>query len=223
MEGTRLQRQTAHAGHRRDSAQSTPRLTRGPVQLLVRELQQTAGNQAVQRLTQRYTVPASLDCGELVDWLNSNSPYAPEWAETRCNYAFQGQARVSSKTLPDGSIELRARGHNGLRVTVDCPIDRPNWAPSRRANRAAEVRAWQAMRATLDAHESQHRGIGQTWRGTLETRWRALDITATGTDAADARANLVATLEATQQQWMADAQAAQDAIDPFRGAVLTCP
>ena len=175
------------------------------------------------RILQRYTVPADLACGDVVDWLNSNSPYAPEWAETRCTYSFNGGANVATSTLPDGTVKASVKGHQKLSVAVNCPIDRPTWNPSRRANRDAEVAAWRAMRATLDAHESQHRKIGATWRATLESRWRAVDFSVTGTDKADAMANAQAELDSRKQQWGADAQAAQDAIDPFRGAVLTCP
>ncbi len=102
-------------------------------------------------------------------------------------------------------------------------MDRPQWSPSRRPNRAAEVQAWQSMRTTLDAHENDHRQIGGTWRATLESRFRALDVTVTGVDNADARQQLVAEIQSQQQSWANDAQAAQSAIDPFRGAVLTCP
>jgi hypothetical protein len=203
------------------------------VSLLTR-LQRQAGNQAVQLLIQastatpgltiqRYSVPADLECTDVVPWLDSNSPFAPEWAETRCTYTFNGQARVAITTLADGTVQMRARGHRGMSVSVSCPIDRPSWSPSRRPNRAAEVTAWQAMRAALDAHEAAHRGIGQTWRATIEGRWRGVDITVTGADNADARANLVAALEAEKEQWRAESQAAQDAIDPFRGATLDCP
>jgi hypothetical protein len=31
------------------------------------------------------------------------------------------------------------------------------------------------------------------------------------------------TVSSLQQQWQSDAQAAQDAIDPFGGATLACP
>ncbi|MGE5217815.1 MAG: DUF4157 domain-containing protein [Chloroflexota bacterium] len=174
------------------------------------------------RVLQRYRVPGNLACSELVDWLNANSPYTPEWAETQCNYNFNGGLTVSSENVARG-VKLRAKGHNKLTVTVDCPVDRPEWSPSRRANRDAEVTAWRNMRQVLDAHEGEHRKIGQTWKGTLEGRFRAEDVTVTGTDAADARQKLVDQVQADQKSWTADAQAAQDAIDPFRGAILDCP
>jgi hypothetical protein len=171
---------------------------------------------------QRYRVPGGLACSEVVDWLDSNSPYKPEWAETRCTYSFNGGLTVSSENVA-GGVKLRAKGHSKLTVGVSCPVDRPEWSPSRRANRDAEVTAWRNMRSALDAHENEHRKIGREWKDTLEGRFRAVDVTVTGTDAADARQQLVDKVQADQQSWTADAQAAQDAIDPYRGAVLTCP
>lgn len=220
------------------AARAFPRLGSSGRACAAMALQQTYGNAFVQRLVarlhdspsaagqlavQRYTVPANLACPDVVPWLNRNSPYAPEWAETRSTYTFNGQARVTTTTLPDGTIQKEAKGHRGLSVSVSSPIDRPSWSPSARPNQAAEVAAWNSMRATLDAHEQQHRQIAQTWRGTLDTNWKGVDVTATGTSDQDARTNLVSALQATQQGWQAQAQAAQSAIDPFRGAVLSCP
>ncbi|WP_322814461.1 DUF4157 domain-containing protein [Chloroflexus sp.] len=176
-----------------------------------------------QPLLQCYRVPGSLRCHEVVDWLNTNSPYAPEWAETRCTYDFNGGVQTRSETLRDGRVRVTARGTPSATVGVDCPIDRPEWEPTERPNRDAEVAAWQAMRATLDAHEAEHRRIGQRWRAILEGRFRAVSFTVTGSDAADAMQQAQDRLTALQRQWQADAQAAQNAIDPFRGAVLRCP
>jgi hypothetical protein len=172
---------------------------------------------------QRYTVPGALPCNEVVDWLNSSSPYAPEWAQTQCHYAFNGGISPSLRTLSDGTYEARVRGHGKLSVTVACPIDRPSWNPTPRPNRAAEVTAWNTMSTALNGHEQQHRQIGQQWRATLQSNYRGVDFTVTGVTQADAMQAATAQLSGEQQQWMADAQAAQSAIDPFTGAVLTCP
>jgi len=174
------------------------------------------------RSLQRYRVPGELPCSDVVDWLDANSPYKPEWAETHCTYDFNGGLTVTSKNVPSG-IELTGKGHPRLTVTVNCPVDRPDWSPSRRTNRDAEVTAWRSMRQTLDAHEDAHRKIGRTWKDTLQGRFRAMDVTVTGSDAADARQQLVDKVQAEQKAWADDAQAAQDAIDPFRGAILDCP
>ncbi|OAN38274.1 hypothetical protein A6A03_05130 [Chloroflexus islandicus] len=176
-----------------------------------------------QPLLQCYRVPGSLRCNEVVDWLRANSPYAPEWAETHCTYAFNGGVQTRSETLRDGQVRVTARGTPSATVTVDCPIDRPEWNPTERPSRAAEVAAWNAMRVDLDAHEAAHRRIGRQWRATLEQRFRSVHFTVTGSDAGDAMQQAQERVAALQQQWQADAQAAQDAIDPFRGAVLHCP
>ncbi len=197
---------------RRVLAEGQPRLTR-PQKLA----------EPSRPVLQRYRVPGELHCDELVDWLNTNSPYSPEWAQTNCNYAFNGGLRTRYRTLPDGMVEVTVSGHNKLTVSVNCPIDRPNWAPTRRPDRAAEVAAWAAMRASLDAHEQEHRRIGQEWRTTLQDRFRAVNFSVTGNSQEDAMAQAQAQTTADQQSWMTEAQAAQDAIDPFRGAVLTCP
>jgi hypothetical protein len=178
---------------------------------------------AVAPQVQRYAVPAELPCNQLVGWMSSNSPYAPEWAETNCDYTFNGQVNVKTTPQADGSVKADVRGHPRLSVSVNCPIDRPEWDPSDRPNRDAEVAAWRAMRTILDQHEAAHRRIGQTWRTTLEGRFRAVNFSVTGTDHDDALANATAELESRKNNWGADAQAAQSAIDPFRGARLTCP
>jgi hypothetical protein len=172
---------------------------------------------------QCYTVPGSLDCSDLVHWLRQNSPYAPEWAETACNYSFNGGVRTHSTPNLGGGVTVRAQGSSKSTVSVSCPIDRPSWNPTNRPNRDAEVAAWQAMLADLSAHEQQHRQIGQTWQATLQSRFQAVDFTVTGADEAEANANASQHLVDLQTQWGAEAQAAQDAIDPFQGAVLTCP
>lgn len=174
--------------------------------------------QASYPLIQRYPVPGSLDCGDIVDWLNNHSPYTPEWAQTRCTYSFNGGLRISPPDTSGGGVTLTVKGHNRLTVSVRCPVDRPRWSPSRRANRDAEVAAWASMRATLDAHEQQHRDIGEAWRGTLQAHFRAINFSVTGTSRADAMNQVRQTISSMQQQWVADAQAAQDAIDPFSGA-----
>ncbi|MBW4448471.1 MAG: DUF4157 domain-containing protein [Spirirestis rafaelensis WJT71-NPBG6] len=172
---------------------------------------------------QRYALPASLECNDVVSWLDSNSPYTPEWAETRCTYTFNGQLRVTFTTLSDGSVEARVTGHPKLSVSKSCPIDSPRWSPSQRPNRAAEVTAWNRMKATLDAHEQQHRRIGEKQRVIMENNFRVIDITGNGSDREQARSSAISQVVAEQGQWQQDAQNAQDAIDPFRGAVLSCP
>ncbi|MCJ7615620.1 MAG: DUF922 domain-containing protein [Desulfobacterales bacterium] len=205
-------------------------------------LQKTIGNQAVERLInsehggsishtlqhngnnilQRYRVPGHIRCSEIVDWLNGNSPYAPEWAQTRCTYSFIGNLRMNGNRTNDG-YEISVKGHRGLSVSVNCPIDGPSWSPTRRTNRNAEVSAWGSMRAALEAHEQRHRQIGQRWRQILETRFRAIDFTVHGSNERDARQKVREQIAQIQQEWISDAQNAQDAIDPFEDATLSCP
>lgn len=200
-----------------------PETTEGK-RLLAHELTHVVQQNATDLpVVQRYAVPASLPCTDVVDWLNTNSPYAPEWAETRCTYSFNGQLRVQFETLADNTVRATATGSPRLSVAKTCPIDGPTWSPSARPNQAAERAAWQSMKSTLNAHEQQHRQIGEQQRVVLQTNYRAVNLTATGSDRADALAQLQQQVSALQQQWVQDAQAAQDAIDPFRGAVLSCP
>jgi hypothetical protein len=79
------------------------------------------------------------------------------------------------------------------------------------------------MRAVLDAHEADHQKIGGTWQGTLESRFKALAFTIIAANEKQAAPKVTQEAQKAKSKWTADAQAAQSAIDPFRGAVLTCP
>lgn len=187
-------------------------------------LQRTLGNAHVTRLLQRnYAVPPDTACKDVVPWLNANSPYKPEWAETRSTYSFVGQLNIKSENLPDGTVKVTIKGHKGLKVTVDSPVDRPTWDPSKRPNRDAEVKAWNAMRKVLDAHEEEHRKIAEQERVKAEQKFQNLDISATGATKDEAKQNAITALEAEKAKWQADAQKEQNKIDPFRGATLVCP
>jgi hypothetical protein len=162
-------------------------------------------------------------CEDVVDWLDNNSPYSPEWAETRCTYSFNGKLRISPPDKSGGGVRLTVIGHKGLTVSAKCPIDSPQWSPSPRPKRALEIAAWRSMKSSLDAHEKHHRTIGQEWRATLQDRFRGVNFTVSGTDQADAMSQVRQEISSMQQQGNAEAQAAQVAIDPFTGAVLDCP
>jgi hypothetical protein len=203
-------------------------------------LQKAIGNAQVQRLIaalehsrssrlppsiQRYAVPGNLPCSDVVAWLDTNSPYLPHgWARTDTNHTFNGRATVTTRHLESGDWEAHAQGHARLGVSTTNSVHMPTWVPSARPDQAGEVAAWNAMVATLRAHENQHRAIGTRWHGTLETNWKGLDETATGSTRAAARAALVQQIQADQAQWQAAHQADQDAIDPPSPApTLTCP
>jgi Domain of unknown function (DUF4157) len=173
---------------------------------------------------QRYAVPESLKCDEVADWMNNNSPYRPEWAETACNYAFNGNVDVSAPVKAGkGNVSITATGNKSLNVTGSCPTDLPVWSPATRPGQAAEATAWASMIATLDKHEGVHRALGETWRAKLDQRFKTVNKTVTGTDEADATAKLNIAITDMRLAWEAEAQAAQKKLDPFRGAHLTCP
>jgi hypothetical protein len=173
---------------------------------------------------QRYTVPSSLPCADVASWIAQNSPYKPEWAQTACEYTFQPPALPYAwKPRADGTVEVTVKADKARTVSVSCPIDRPEWSPDARPNQAAEAAAFRAMRAVLDAHETAHQKIGKEWRGILESRFKALTFTFVAANETEAPAKVTEEAHKLKSTWTAEAQAAQDAIDPFRGARLTCP
>ena len=98
----------------------------------------------------------------------------------------------------DCVVTVRAQGHSTLSARVKQPIDQPTWnpTPARRPGRAADVAAFAAMRATLDAHEQEHRRIGEANRVVAQDNFRALDVSATGSTRAEAMRNLAAAIRA---------------------------
>jgi len=172
---------------------------------------------------QRYTVPSSLACTGVVPWIRNNSPYAPEWAATKCNYQFPPNIPYNWKPLKDGTVEATVSADPSRTVSFDCPVDRPEWSPDERPNQAAEASAFSSMRTALDAHEAAHQKIGRTWKTTLETRYQALAFKVIVPSEKEAAAKVSETAKAQTDGWAVEAQKAQDAIDPFRGAVLSCP
>ncbi len=128
-------------------------------------------------------------------------------------------------TSGQGTLTAAARGNDRLAIRVSQPIDRPSWnpTPQNRPGRDADVAAFAAMRTSLDAHEQQHRQIGEQQRGIQEKKYRALDLTGTGSTRQEAMTNVTEAFRLEREGWQADAQAAQSAIDPFTGAVLSCP
>lgn len=172
---------------------------------------------------QRYTVPSNLPCTSVVSWMKNNSPHKPEWAATKCNYQFPPNIPYSWKPLKNGTVEVTVTADDTRAITVDCPIDRPEWTPDERPNQAAEAAAFALMRTALDAHEAAHQKIGQTWKDTLEARYKALAFTLIVPTKDDAAAAVSAKGKEKAADWMAEAQKAQDAIDPAKGIVLACP
>ena len=168
----------------------------------------------------RYKVPMSTECKDVASWMDANSPYKPEWAQTACSYTFNGDLDTTPPRKTGGGVLITARGNSKLSVSVDCPTDLPEWSMGKGPKTQL---AWMKMIRVLDAHEGRHRKIGQDWRAKLEQKFKATNVTATGTDEADARTNLGQKLAESQQKSQDEAQAAQSKIDPFRDAHLICP
>lgn len=217
-------------------------------------LQRKHGNRCTQRLldnakhskaaiahgaapaVQRYVVPGDLACNDLVGWLGTNSPYAPEWAENRVNYSFSPEnfVNIKFKDTGEGQVEGTATGMKNTKVLMNTPTDLPMWNLSKRTNRAAELRAWLATLAAIRAHENEHIRIGTTWRQKLEAKARAVKLTATGNSRDDVQAQLAKQLQTEAESWIGEVQAEQDQfdIDSDHGAkayktlpvvTLTCP
>jgi len=137
-------------------------------------------------------------------------------------YSFNGGANVATSTLADGTVKASVKGHQKLSVR-SLPDRQTRVESVTRANRDAEVTAWRACVPpwTLTSHSNRkivlpgvppwkvdgERLISVLPAQTKPTRWRTL------------KRNSIR----EKQQWGADAPGRQDAIDPFRGAVLTCP
>ena len=221
MGGERSRRSEVEAGDHARARRSNVEPSNRARQLA--SLQRSVGNRATALFVQRWTVPAELACDEVVPYMDANSPHAPEWAATTSTHSFSGNVRVKHVNQPDGTVTSSAKGHPGVRVRVSSPVDRPQWNPTRRPNRAAEVAAWQAMRASLDAHEAEHQRIGRVNNAELDRRYKAVDLSVTGPDRQSNTADLTSQLQTEQQSWADWAQGEQSAIDPFRGANLACP
>lgn len=205
-----------------DAGRLAPQTTEGR-RLLAHELVHVL-QQGSSLALQRYEVPSDLPCADVAAWIGENSPYKPEWAQTACEYTFQPQALPYAwKPRADGTVEVTVKADKTRTVSVSCPIDRPEWSPDARPNQAAEAAAFRAMREVLDAHEAAHQKIGKEWRGILESRFQALTLKFVAANETEAPAKVTEEAHKLKTRWTAEAQAAQDAIDPFRGARLTCP
>jgi hypothetical protein len=178
----------------------------------------------IQPKIQAYRVPSNLPCNGVVPWLDTNSPFLPGWAQTSSDFSFNGNLNISApETTEGGLIRLTVTGHEGLTVSVATTIAKPSWGPSPRTNREADVAAWNNMMTVLSAHEQEHRVIGEGWRTVMQERFRAINFSVEAESRAGAIAQIREQLSSQQGSWIAEAQAAQDAIDPFNGATLTCP
>lgn len=171
---------------------------------------------------QRYTVPGSLSCMGTVSYMNQSSPYRPNWAKTSPHYTFVGATTDSNERLDDGSYIYTMQGRSSNSITHTAPQDLPNWNPTARPNREAEVAAWNTMHGTLQAHENEHVRIAEENRVAMETDWQNVNIEGTGASLAAARTDAARQLREDKALWLAQSQAQQDMIDPF-SVELVCP
>lgn len=157
-----------------------------------------------------------------VEYMNQSSPYRPNWAKTEPHYRFVGSTHDSNERLEDGGYIYQMQGRDTNTITHTAPQDLPQWNPTERPNRDAEVAAWSAMHGTLQAHENEHTVIAETNRVAMEGDWQAVNIEGSGSSLAQARADAASQLATDKALWLAQSQAQQNMIDPFT-VTLTCP
>ena len=203
-----------------------PHVDQGTRGAAVGDLQRAVGNAQVARMlaqretetmVRRYPVDVAEDasCDEVIQWIDANSPYAPEWAHTEGNPRWTGGFRITG----DAERGFRLRVSNP-RVTLDGGphVDMPQWRPSDPAMR----RAWRRAYRTLRAHEARHEQIARQWQQRLQQRLARLNlhVEAGSREEVEAQANDL--INAEWEQWIAEYQDAQHAIDPFT-VTLECP
>ena len=171
---------------------------------------------------QRYTVPGNLSCMGTVEYINAHSPYLPNWAKTAPHYTFVGTTEDSHEQLEDGSYVYRMAGRPTNTITHTAPQDLPQWNPTERPNREAELAAWNQMHATLQTHENRHVEIAQTNETAMQDDWQHVNIEGMGSTLGQAQADAESQFRADKALWLAQSQAQQDMIDPF-SVTLTCP
>lgn len=189
-------------------------------------LQHAVGNAQVTRMlaqreaettVQRYPVDVAADasCDEVIRWINVNSPYAPEWAHTKGNPRWTGGWRITGNATSGFRLQVR-----NPQVTLDGGphVDMPEWQPFNPAMR----RAWQRAYQTLRAHEARHEGIARQWQQRLQQRLARLNLRVDAASRDEVEAQAQSLIDAEWNQWIAEYQQAQQAIDPF-SATLQCP
>ncbi len=171
---------------------------------------------------QRYTVPGSLSCIGTVSYMNQHSPYRPNWAKTSPHYTFVGSTNDSHERLEGGSFIYTMQGQASNTITKTAPQDLPQWNPTERPNRDAEVSAWNTMHGTLQTHENRHVEIAEENRVAMESDWQTVNIEGSGASLAVARQDAERQLREDKQLWLDQSQAQQNMIDPF-SVELVCP
>ncbi|MBA2696872.1 MAG: DUF922 domain-containing protein [Actinobacteria bacterium] len=151
-------------------------------------------------------------CQQVVDWLNTQNPHRPAWAKTAPRFNWTGGVVVTG-SAPDFQVSI-----SNPRVTVNTTVDMPQWSPAE----PAMGTAWQAMHATLRAHEAEHEAIADRWKDPLQDHLTTLSLTVSARNRAAAQQVAQAAVQAEWRGWLFEHQNDQNAIDPFT-AVLDCP
>ena len=113
----------------------------------------------------RWPVPSDLACKDVVNWMDQNSPYSPEWAQTNCAYSGPSNVGISCKETDYDEWECVIKNPKKIGISISKNItDMPNWSLSKRRNKMSELRAWNKMKRVIDTHEGIHRRICREWR-----------------------------------------------------------
>jgi predicted secreted Zn-dependent protease len=156
--------------------------------------------------------PAELDCHvEVVAGVDAESPYPPEWAKTTVEFTWSGGFKITGSEKKGYTLKV-----TNATVTMTKNVDMPEWAPTDKSTK----KAWQAGIAKLRAHERRHEQIGAAWKTRLLSRLKELKLSVD--DPAQDEATSQAMVQAEWDQWIAEHQAAQEAIDPY-AAEFACP
>lgn len=185
-----------------NAGQYNPQTTEGK-QLLAHELTHVVQQNGTELTeVQRYAVPSSLPCNKVVEWMTDNSPYAPDWAATKCTYQYNGNLTIKTEPI---QVKATVSGSPRLSVSVSCPIDAPSWRPTKRPNQAAEQAAWDKAKGQLMTHEKRHQKIGEEQRKSAEANFRTVNFEVTAADKNEAMQLIQARVQELQQKWNQDA------------------
>jgi predicted secreted Zn-dependent protease len=172
-----------------------------------------AGQQFAGRLLQRWPVGLAPEtvCDEAIAGVDAESPHAPEWAKTTVEFTWSGDFKITGSEEKGYTLKV-----NKAKVSMTKHVDMPQWAPTDKATK----KAWKAGIAKLRAHERLHEKIGAAWKTKLLTRLKALRLPVD--DPAQDEATSQVMVQEKWDEWIAEHQAAQEAIDPY-AAEFACP
>lgn len=173
---------------------------------------------------QAWRVPGHLGCMDLVPYMNENSPHPDHaWGYTSSTFTFNGDPNHDVAESEYGGFEDHVTGNPEAVVGRDTDVDLPEWTASERPQREEEQAAFDSMVSTLSGHEDEHVRIATEHQATMQETWRTLDFTEIGDTAAQARTAGNTAVDEERQRLIDDHQTDTSAIDPYDGAILTCP